>query len=208
MSVIYKLGLFTVLAVPVAAQETVPAAAPRPPAVHVPPTSFKSGMYQLKNGRDWKRAKLMYDAHSLSVSDADHKPQYPLVYPTDSVRAFVIGRDTFSVVREVDIPRPVQHYPSLFVRRLYRQSGFQVAEYVAVMSQSEQPVVYTLLMQAGQPKAVLPPNKIQFRLALSKALSDYPTLSHQLELDPSILPEQLPQLLAAYGRWKNAGDKK
>ena len=197
-----------VLAAPVAAQETAPPAAPRPPAVHVPPTSFKSGTYQLKNGRDWKRAKLMYDARSLSVSDADHKTQYPLVYPTDSVRAFVIGRDTFSVVREVDIPRPAQHYPSLFVRHLYRQAGFQVAEYVVVMPQAEPPLVYTLLTQAGQPRAVLPPNQIQFRMALSKALSDYPALSHQLELDPNLMPEQLPQLLAAYGSWKNAGGKK
>ena len=196
------------LAAPVAAQETGPPAAPKPIAVHLPPTSFKSGAYQLKNGRDWKRAKLLYDTRSLSVSDADHKTQYPLVYPTDSVRAFVIGRDTFSVAREVDIPRPAQHYPGLFVRQLYRQAGFQVAEYVAVMPSPEPPVVYTLLTQAGQPKAVLPPGKIQFRLALSKALSDYPALSHQLELDPNILPEQLPELLTAYGRWKSAGGRK
>lgn len=207
MSFIYQLGLLTLLAVPVAAQETAPPVAPRPPAVRLPPTSFKSGAYQLKSGRDWQRAKLLYDAHSLSVSNADHTTQYPLVYPTDSVRAFVVSRDTFSVVREVDIPRPTQHYPSLFVRHLYRQGGFQVAEYVAVMPATEPPVVYTLLTQAGKLKAVLPPNKLQFRLALSKALSDYPTLSHQLELDPNILPEQLPQLLTAYGSWKAAGNK-
>ncbi|MDJ0366878.1 hypothetical protein QMK33_17135 [Hymenobacter sp. H14-R3] len=207
MSFIYQLGLLTLLAAPVAAQEIAPAVAPRPPAVRLPPTSFKSGTYQLHNSRDWQRAKLLYDAHSLSVSNADHTTQYPLVYPTDSVRAFVISRDTFSVVREVDIPRPTQHFPSLIVRHLYWQAGFQVAEYVSVMPAPEPPVVYILLTQAGKLKAVLPPNNLQFRLALSKALSDYPTLSHQLELDPNIMPEQLPQLLTAYGSWKNAGGK-
>jgi hypothetical protein len=189
------------------AQELAPPA-PTAPAVHLPPTSFKGGAYQLKNSREWKRAKLLYDAQNLSVSDADHKPQYPLVFPVDSVRAFFIGRDTFSVVREVDIPRPSQHLRSLFVRNLYHRAGFEVAEYVAVMPAGQPPVVYTLLTQAGRPPVVLPPNNILFRLTLAKVLRDFPALAQQLELDPTIPPEQLPELLTAYGNWKASNGKK
>lgn len=204
MSELYKLGLFLLAvgpaATPAAAQtpEPVPAA----PAVHLPPTSFHGGAYQLKAHPDWKRAKLLYDDQNLSVSDADHKPQYALVYPADSVRAFAIGRDTFSVVHEVDLPRSSQRLRNLFVRNLYHRGGFQVTEYVAVMPSPQPPVVYTLLAQAGQVRAVLPPTNVQFRLALAKALLDFTALSQQLELDPKIMPAQLPELLTAYGRWK------
>jgi hypothetical protein len=188
------------------AQEPAPGLAA--PAIHLPPTSFKGGAYQLKSSSEWKRAKLLYDAQNLSVSDADHKPQYPLVFPADSVRAFFIGRDTFSVVREVDIPRPSQHLRSLFARNLYHRAGYEVAEYVAVTSGGQPPVVYTLLTQAGRPQAVLPPSNVQFRLALAKVLRDYPALAQQLELDPNILPAQLPELLTAYGNWKATSGKK
>ncbi|WP_151087586.1 hypothetical protein [Hymenobacter baengnokdamensis] len=204
MKHLYKLSALLLVAGPVAAQQTdVPPMAPVV-VIHTPPTSFKTGTYQLKRGSDWKRAKLLYDARSLSVSDADHKPQYALVYPADSVRAFTIGRDTFSIVQEVDIPRPAQHYPSLITRNLYHQAGFYVTEYVAVLPAPQPPVVYTLLTRPAQPQAlaVLPPSKVQFRMALAKVLHDYPALSQQLELDPNIIPEQLPELLTAYGRWK------
>ncbi|TDN37286.1 hypothetical protein A8B98_04645 [Hymenobacter sp. UV11] len=167
----------------------------------MPPTSFRGGSYQLKGG-DWQRAKLLYDPQSLRVSDADHKPDDPLDFPAEKVQAFVLGRDTFTVVREVDIPRPTQHFRSTFVRQLYRRGGFQVSEYVAVQMQPEPPLVYVILTQSDRLAAVLPPGNVGFRLALSKALQDYPALSHQLELDPNILPQQLPQLLSAYGTWK------
>lgn len=193
---LYKLGLFSLLASSAAAQ------APVVPAVHLPPTSFKGGAYQLKAHPDWKHARLLYDAQTLSVSDATHKPEYALVYPADSIRAFAIGRDTFSVVREVDIPRPDQHLRTLFARQLYNRGGFRVGEYVALMPAPQPPVVYTLLSEANQVRAVLPPGKVQFRLALAKALLDYTALSQQLELDPNILPTQLPELLTAYGRWR------
>ncbi|MDO7888096.1 hypothetical protein [Hymenobacter cheonanensis] len=195
---LYKLGLFSLLAGSAAAQAPAPAAS----AVHLPPTSFKGGAYQLKSHPDWKHAKLLYDAQTLSVSDADHKPQYALVYPADSIRAFAIGRDTFAVVREVDIPRPGQHLRTLFARQLYHRGGFQVGEYVAVPPAPQPPIVYTLLTEASQVRAVLPPSNVQFRLALAKALLDYTALSQQLELDPNILPAQLPELLTAYGRWR------
>lgn len=181
---------------------------PAAPVVHLPPTSFKGGAYQLKKGTEWKHAKLLYDAQNLSVSDADHKTQYPLVLPVDSVRAFFIGRDTFSVVREVDIPRPSQHLSSLFARNLYHRAGYEVFEYVAVMPAGQPPVVYTLLTQAGRTQAVLPPGNIQFRLTLAKVLRDFTALSQQLELDHNIMPEQLPELLTAYGSWKAASGKK
>jgi hypothetical protein len=206
MAQLYTLGLILLAAGPVAAQTPVPA--PAAPAVHLPPTSFKGGAYQLKAHPDWKRAKLLYDEHSLSVSDADHKPQYALVYPADSVRAFAIGRDTFSVVHEVDMPRSTERRHNLFVRNLYHRGGFEVGEYVAVMPAPQPPIVYTLLAQAGQVRAVLPPNNVQFRLTLAKALLDYTALSQQLELDPKIIPEQLPELLAAYGRWKATSGQK
>jgi hypothetical protein len=206
MTKFYCFALLLFIAGSAYAQE--PAPAPSAPVVHLPPTSFKAGAYQLKHDRDWKRAKLLYDAQNLSVSDADHKPQYPLVYPADSVRAFVIGRDTFSVVREVDIPRPSQHLGSLFVRNLYHRAGYEVAEYVAVMPAGQPPVVYTLLTQAGRPQAVLPPSNVQFRLALAKVLRDFPALAQQLELDPTIAPAQLPELLTAYGKWKATSGKK
>lgn len=199
---LYKLGLFSLLAGSAAAQ------APAAPAVHLPPTSFKGGAYQLKSRPDWRHAKLLYDAQTLSVSDADHKPQYALVYPADSLRAFAIGRDTFAIVREVDIPRPSQHLRTLFARQLYRRGGFQVEEYVAVPLAPQPPVVYTLLTEANQVRAVLPPNNVQFRIALAKALLDYTALSQQLELDPNILPAQLPELLTAYGRWRAAEGQK
>lgn len=206
MTKFYCLIGLLLLAASAHAQEPVPV--PAAPVVHLPPSSFKGGAYQLKNSREWKRAKLLYDAQSLSVSDADHKPQYPLVYPADSVRAFFIGRDTFSVVREVDIPRPSQHLRSLFARNLYHRGGYEVVEYVAVMPAGQPPVVYTLLTQAGQPQAVLPPNNVLFRLTLAKVVRDFPALSQQLELDPHLLPEQLPELLMAYGKWKAANGKK
>lgn len=177
-----------------------PAAAQQPVA-HLPPTSFRGGSYKLKNG-DWQRAKLLYDTQSLRVSDADHKPDDPLDFSAEQVQAFVVGRDTFTVVREVDIPRPTQHLRNAFARQLYRRGGFQVCEYVAAQMPPELPLAYTLLTQAGRLAAVLPPGNVGFRLALSKALQDYPTLSHQLELDPNILPVQLPQLLSIYGTWK------
>ncbi|GAA4493472.1 hypothetical protein GCM10023172_02070 [Hymenobacter ginsengisoli] len=202
----YSLGVLLLAAGPAVAQ--TPAPVPAAPAVHLPPTSFKGGAYQLKAHPDWKRAKLLYDDQTLSVSDADHKPQYALVYPADSVRAFAIGRDTFSVVHDVDMPRSVQRRRNLFVRNLYRRGGFQVAEYVSVMPSPQPPMVYTLLAQDGQVRAVLPPNNVQFRLALAKALLDYTALSQQLELDPKIIPEQLPELLAAYGRWKATSGSK
>jgi hypothetical protein len=206
MTKLYCFALFFFMAVAAYAQE--PAPGPAAPVVHLPPTSFKGGAYQLKNSREWKRAKLLYDAQNLSVNDADHKPQYPLVFPADSVRAFFIGRDTFSVVREVDIPRPSQHLRTLFARNLYHRAGYEVAEYVAVMPAGQPPVVYTLLTQAGRPQAVLPPSNVQFRMTLAKVLRDFPALSQQLELDPNILPEQLPELLTAYSRWKAAGSSK
>lgn len=187
---------------------TAHAQAPTSPAVHLPPTSFKSGAYLLNKDRDWKHAKLLYDAQNLSVSDAEHKQQYPLVIPVDSVRAFYIGRDTFSVVRQVDIPRPSQHLSSLFARNLYHRAGYEIKEYVAVMPAGQSPVVYTLLTQGGQPQAVLPPSNIQFRLALAKVVRDFPALAQQLELDNNIMPEQLPELLMAYGRWKASNGKK
>jgi hypothetical protein len=199
---LYKVGLFSLLAGSAAAQ------APAAPAVHLPPTSFKGGAYQLKAHPDWKRAKLLYDVQTLSVSDADHKPQYALVYPADSIRAFAIGRDTFTVVREVDIPRPEQHLRTVFARQLYHRGGFQVGEYVALLPAPQPPVVYTLLTEANKVRAVLPPGNVQFRLALAKALLDYTALSQQLELDPNILPTQLPELLTAYGRWRAAEGRK
>lgn len=199
---LYKLGLFSLLAGSAAAQ------APAAPAAHLPPTSFKGGAYQLKSRPDWKHAKLLYDAQNLSVSDADHKPQYALVYPADSVRSFVIGRDTFAVVREVDIPRPTQHLRTLFARQLYHRGGFQVGEYVAPMPAPQPPLVYTLLSEASGVRAVLPPSNVQFRMALAKALLDYTALSQQLELDPNILPAQLPELLTAYGHWKATEGRK
>jgi hypothetical protein len=206
MPKLYQVGLFILAAGPAVAQ--TPAPTPSAPAVHLPPTSFRGGAYQLKKHPDWKRAKLLYDDQSLSVSDADHKPQYALVYPADSVRAFAIGRDTFSVVHEVDMPRSNQRLHNLIVRNLYHRGGFQVVEYVAVMPSPQPPQVYTLLAQAGQVRAVLPPNNVQFRLALAKALLDYTALSQQLELDPKIIPEQLPELLTAYGRWKATSGSK
>lgn len=204
MTRFYSLAFLLLLAGSALAQAPAPAA----PAVHLPPTSFKGGAYQLKKNSDWKRAKLLYDAQNLSVSDAAHKAEYPLVYPADSVRAFYIGRDTFSVVREVDIPRPSQHLGSLFARNLYHRAGYEVVEYVAVMPAGQPPVVYTLLTRAGQAQAVLPPSNVQFRLALAKVLRDFPALSQQLELDPNIIPEQLPELLTAYSRWKATNGKK
>jgi hypothetical protein len=208
MTKLYSLALLLLVAASAHAQAPAPAPAPVAPTVHVPPTSFKGGAYQLKKGSDWKRAKLLYDAQNLSVSDANHKQQYPLVYPADSVRAFTIGSDTFSVVREVDIPRPSQHLSSLFARNLYHRAGYEVVEYVAVMPEGQPPVVYTLLTQAGRPQAVLPPSSVQFRLALSKVLRDYQALAQQLELDPKIMPEDLPVILTAYGRWKDTSGKK
>lgn len=196
----YALSFFLVAAGPALAQAPAP-------AVHLPPTSFKGGAYQLKAHPDWKRAKLLYDDQNLSVSDAAHKPDYALVYPADSVRAFAIGRDTFSVVHEVDLPRVAQRRHNLFARNLYHRGGFEVVEYVAVAPAPAPPVVYTMLAQAGQVQAVLPPGNVQFRLALAKALLDYTALSQQLELDPNILPAQLPELLTAYGRWKANGGK-
>jgi|GEM_PF-1306026 len=201
MTNFYKLGLLLLVAGPAAAQApTAPAApaAPRPL-----PTSFRGGSYQLRHG-DWQRGKLLYDAQNLSVSDADHKPQYPLVYPADSVRAFVVGRDTFATVRELDVPRPAQHLRSAFVRQLYRRGGFQVGEYVAYLAAPSPAIAYTVLTRPGELPTVLPANNTLFRVALAKTLRDYQALSQQLELDPKIIPDQLPDLLTAYGRWKSA----
>ncbi len=206
MTKLYRFALLCLVAGTARAQ--APIAVPPPPAVHIPPTSFKGGGYLLNKDRDWRRAKLLYDAQSLSVSDADHKQQYPLVFPADSVRAFFIGRDTFSVVRQVDIPRPSQHLASLFARNLYHRAGYEVKEYVAVLPAGQPPVVYTLLTQGNKPQAVLPPNNVQFRLALAKVVRDFPALAQQLELDNNISPEQLPELLTAYARWKGANGKK
>ena len=188
----YVVGLFLVTGLPAAAQQSAP---------HPPPSSFRSGSYKLKDG-DWQRAKLRYEPQSLVVSDATHKADDLLVLPAEKVQAFVLGRDTFSVAREVDIPRPMQHMRSLFVRQLYRRGGFQVSEYVAVQMQPEPSLAYTVLTRGDRLAAVLPPGAVGFRMVLSKALQDYAVLSHQLELDPNILPVQLPQLLSAYGAWK------
>ena len=188
----YALGLFLLIAAPALAQQP----APRPL-----PTGFHGGSYRLLTG-SWQRAKVAYDPQSLHVSDKDHKQDDPLVYSAESVQAFVIGRDTFSVAREVDIPRPAQHFAALFVRQLYRRGGFQVSEYVALPPAPEPPVLYTVLVAPGQPAAVLPPGNVGFRLALAKAVRDFEVLSHQLELDPTIIPAQLPELLTAYGNWK------
>ncbi|MEJ7660407.1 MAG: hypothetical protein WKG07_12730 [Hymenobacter sp.] len=188
----YLLGLFLLIATPALAQQ---------PALRPLPTGFHSGSYHLLNG-DWQRAKIGYDTQSLRVSDKDHKPEAPLLYSAESVRAFVIGRDTFSVAREVDIPRPAQHFAALFVRQLYRRGGFQVSEYVALPPAPEPPQVYTVLVAPGQPATVLPPGKVGFRLALAKAVRDFEVLAHQLELDPTIMPVQLPEILTAYGNWK------
>lgn len=68
-------------------------------------------------------------------------------------------------------------------------------------------MVYTLLASPGK-LVVLPPNARQFRLALAAAMRDYSALATQLELDPQIMPEQLPQLLAAYEYWKAGSFKK
>ena len=192
MKFLYKIGLFLLIATPALAQQ---------PAPRLLPTGFHSGSYLLLNG-DWQRAKVQYDTQSLRVSDKDHKPDAALVYSAESVRAFVIGRDTFSVAHEVDIPRPAQHFTDLFVRQLYRRGGFQVSEYVALPPAPEPPLLYTVLVAPGQPAAVLPPGKVGFRLALAKAVRDFEVLSHQLELDPTIVPAQLPELLTAYGNWK------
>jgi len=192
MKYLYQVGLFLLVAGPAAAQQPVP---------RLPPTSFRSGSYQLKNG-DWQRAKLLYDPQSLRVSDDHYKPDDPLLFSASQVQAFVVGRDTFGVVREVNIPRPAQHLRATFVRQLYRRGGFQVSEYVAVQASPEPPIAYKVLSQGSRLVAVLPPGNVGFRLALAKALQDYAVLSHQLELDPNILPVQLPQLLSAYGSWK------
>lgn len=197
MKYLYQVGLFLLIATPALAQQP----APRPL-----PTGFHGGSYHLLNG-DWQHAKLEYNTQSLRVSDKDHQQDAPLVYSAESVQAFVMGRDTFSVARAVDIPRPAQHFATLFVRQLYRRGGFQVSEYVALPPAPEPPLAYTVLVAPGQPAAVLPPGKVGFRLALAKALRDFEMLSHQLELDPSIMPAQLPELLTAYGNWK-AGQAK
>ncbi len=176
-------------------------AGPAAPVVRLPPTSFKSGSYQLLAGA-WQRGKLLYDASTLSVSDAAHSTKYPRVYPADSVRAFVLGRDTFQLVRGVELPRPAERRRATFARRLYRRGGFEVTELVAVLPAPEPPIVYTLVGHPGQVPTVLPSNKVLFRRTLAKVLADYPALSQQLELDPGLLPEQLPELLAAYGSWR------
>ena len=197
MKYLYAVGLFLLITAPALAQQ---------PAPHLPPTGFHGGSYHLLNG-DWQHAKLQYDTQSLRVSDKDHKPDAPLVYSAESVQAFVMGRDTFSLAREVDIPRPAQHFNTLFVRQLYRRGGFQVSEYVALPPAPEPPLVYTVLVAPGQSTAVLPPGNVGFRLALAKAVRDFEVLSHQLELDPSIVPAQLPELLTAYGNWKASQGK-
>ena len=197
MRKIYKFIVLLPLAGRVAAQAPVPQG---------PPTSFRSGTYQLVTG-NWKRAKLLYDDRTLWVSDATHKPKEALEYPADSVRSFIIGRDTFEVVHALNIPKPAQHFRSTFARHLYRSAGFQVAEFIAYQTQPEAPLVYTLLTRAST-LVVLPPSARQFRLALAAAVRDFPALATQLELDQQLLPEQLPQLLAAYGHWKASNDKK
>jgi len=177
-------------------------AGPAAPVVRLPPTSFKNGSYQLLAGA-WQRGKLLYDASTLSVSDASHGTQYPQVYAADSVRAFVLGRDTFQLVRGVELPRPAERRRATFARRLYRRGGFEVTELVVGLPAPASPIVYTLVGRPGQlSPAVLPPNRVLFRLALAKALADYPALSQQLELDAGLLPEQLPELLSAYGSWR------
>ena len=203
MSVVFKLGLLLALLL-VAGRAAAQATGPARPATTL---TFRAGSYQLRRGGDWQRAKLAYDAQGLHVSVAGYEPQDPVLYPADSVRGFSIGRDTFSVMRAVDIPAPAHRFNSLITKNLYYKAGFLVAEYVEAGPAPQPPLVYLLLAQAGQLRAVLPPNNTLFRLALSKALSDYPALSHQLELDPNILPKQLPELLTAYGRWKSAGGK-
>ncbi len=196
MRKVYQIIALLLVVVQVSAQSVPPRAAP---------TTFRSGSYRLADG-NWRRGKLLYDEQQLSITDDTHKKE-PLVYPADSVNFFAIGRDTFELVHEVDIPRPTQHLRSTFARHLYRRAGFQVDEFVAYQLPPEAPLVYTLLVSPGQPTAVLPPSKVQFRLALAKVVHDFTALSQQLELDPSIMPEQLPELLTVYGRWKASHSK-
>ena len=198
MPKLYYLGALLLLTGRVAAQAPTPT--PGVP-VRTAPTSFKNGSYQLASG-EWKHGKLLYDERTLNVSDADHKPKEPLALPAGELRAFAIGRDTFEVVHEVDIPKPAQHLSSTFARHLYRSAGFQVAEFVSYLTPPEPPISYTMLLRPGQPTVVLSNNNVQFRLALAKVLSDYKALAQQLELDPNVLPQQLPELLTAYARWK------
>lgn len=196
MRKVYQIIALLLVIVQVRAQTAPPRAAP---------TTFRSGSYRLADG-NWRRGKLLYDDQQLLINDDTHKKE-PLVYPADSVNFFTIGRDTFELVREVDIPRPAQHLRSTFARHLYRQAGFQVDEFVAYLPKPETPLVYMLLASPGQPTVVLPPSKVQFRLALAKVVHDFPALAQQLELDPNILPEQLPELLTAYARWKASHSK-
>jgi len=187
----YQIILLLLVVGQVSAQTAPPRAAP---------TTFRNGSYRLADG-NWRRGKLLYDEQQLSIIDDVHKKE-PLVYPADSVHFFTIGRDTFELVHEVDIPRPAQHLRSTFARHLYRRAGFQVDEFVAYLPQPDAPLVYTLLVSSGQPTVVLPPSRVQFRLALAKVVHDFPALAQQLELDSNILPEQLPELLTVYSRWK------
>ena len=187
------------LAGPVVAQEVAVA----PPL----PTSFRGGSYLPLDADEWQPAKLRYTAEQeLLVADADHKPSDPLVLPATQVRAFVIGRDTFDVVHALVLPKPAQQLPAAFARRLFRGGGYLVAEYVAYLPKPEPALAYRLLLpRPGGPVAgVLPPTPRQFRLALAAVVQDYQPLAQQLELDPNVLPVQLPELLAAYGHWKAA----
>lgn len=194
----YLLGLC--LAAASAAAQT-PALSP-PPAL---PTAFRAGSYQTLDAPDWQAAKLRFNGvPELLVQDADHKADDPLVLPPARLRAFTIGRDTFDVVHNLVLPG-VAPVAATFARRLFRSGGFLVAEYVVYRHKPDLPVAYRLLLDrgaGGRIAAVLPLEPRQFRLALAPVVRDYQTLASQLELDPNVLPVQLPELLAAYGRWK------
>lgn len=175
---------------------------PPPPAL---PTNFRNGSYLPLDAADWQAAKLRYNAMpELQVLDAEHKADDPLVLPAAKVQAFTIGRDTFDVVRGLRVPQPAQQPPAAFARRLFRGGGFLVAEYVAYRYKPDPPVLYRLLLDraGGRLVAVLPTTPREFRLALAAVVRDYQPLASQLELDPNVLPVQLPELLAAYGHWK------
>ena len=197
MKQLYFLGLWLAATSAAAQTSTLPPPTPLP-------SSFRSGSYQLLETPGWQTAKLRYNGvPELLVQNADNKDSEPLVLAPGQVRLFTIGRDTFDVVHGLTVPggAPVA---ATFARRLFRSGGFLVAEYVMYRHQPDPPVAYRLLLDrsGGHVVAVLPLEPHQFRAALVPVVRDYQTLASQLELDPNVLPVQLPQLLAAYGRWK------
>lgn len=197
MKQIYFLGFWLAATSAAAQAPTLPAPTPLPSA-------FRSGSYQLLDGPRWQAAKLRFNGvPELLVQNADNKDSDPLALAPSQIRAFTIGRDTFDVVHSVTVPggAPVA---ATFARRLFRSGNFLVAEYVVYRHQPDPPLGYRLLLDrpGGHVAAVLPLEPHQFRAAMVPVVRDYQTLASQLELDPNVLPVQLPELLAAYGRWK------